>query len=196
MSKQMETRKRRNINFQYVLIISAMHFYFKMSFFCIQQNAQKTITCCLNSNFKNDVQVRCYQPLLSFSQTIHSSQCLVKMVFSGRRGQMHSTLPVKGQRLLQQVDNNCIHVKTGNLGDSFQHKLETFLLLSEDWHVMVSCAQDLQELRRNFKLSLSLDTNGTRKVPFTLWWVVDELPIMLKTVIVFTHDSFLTQYYW
>lgn len=33
MSKQMETRKRRNINFQYVLIISAMHFYFKMSFF-------------------------------------------------------------------------------------------------------------------------------------------------------------------
>lgn len=62
---------------------------------------------------------------------------------------------------------------------------------------MVSCVQDLQQLRRKHEAVTSfLYVNGTREVALDLWWVVDELPTMLKTVLVSTQDSFLTQHYW
>lgn len=39
-------------------------------------------------------------------------------------------------------------MKAGYLGDGFQNELKTFLLLPEDWQVIVNYAQDLQQLQR------------------------------------------------
>ena len=100
-----------------------------------------------------------------------------RVAFPGRRGWFSQTLPVEGQRLLQEAGDDGLRVEAGHLGDGFQHELKTLLLLPEDRHVVVNYAQDIQQLKRKSQSEHSvvvfLYVKGLGLLWSAQWWLMN-----------------------